>query len=95
MRSLQDALYNWLSIKVVALDRPDDLSAAETAALFESVLKEDHGINQLSYKMEEGLYWITCLQNGKEYRTRFPAELIDVMKDQMRREPDRYRNYCL
>ncbi|MBS2968819.1 hypothetical protein J9317_08620 [Metabacillus sp. KIGAM252] len=93
MRSLQDALYNWLSIKVVALDRPDDQSALETAALFENVLQEDHGIEQLTFHTDDEMYWISCLQNGEEYRTRFPQELIDVMKDQMRREPERFRNY--
>ncbi|KZZ82997.1 MULTISPECIES: hypothetical protein [Bacillaceae] len=93
MRSLQDALYNWLTIKVVALDRPDDQSALETAALFENVLQEDHGIEQLTFHTEDEMYWISCLQHGEEYRTRFPQELIDVMKDQMRREPERFRNY--
>ncbi|MTH52581.1 hypothetical protein GKZ89_04110 [Bacillus mangrovi] len=93
MRSLQDALYNWLSIKVVAIDRPDDQSANETAALFEQVLSEDHAIEQLTFHTEDDMYYITCLQNGEQYRARFPRELIDVMKEQMRREPERYRNY--
>ncbi|AZB42787.1 hypothetical protein CEF21_11040 [Bacillus sp. FJAT-42376] len=93
MRSLQDTLYNWLSIKVVALDRTDDPSAFETAELFEKLLREDHGVEQLTFHPDEDMYWISCVQNGEEYRTRFPKELIDVMKDQMRKEPGRFRNY--
>ena len=30
MGSLQDAIYNWLTIKVVADARPNDLAAVET-----------------------------------------------------------------
>lgn len=34
MQSLQDTIYNWLTIKLVAESRPDDLAAQENDAIF-------------------------------------------------------------
>ena len=42
MKSVQDTLYNWLTIKVVCDARPDDTAAKETLNLFEEMLTDDH-----------------------------------------------------
>ena len=34
MNSVQDAVYNWLTIKVVCDERPEDLAAVETEKMF-------------------------------------------------------------
>ena len=40
MKSLQDAIYNWLTIKIVSDARPDDTAALETTQMFEQILAE-------------------------------------------------------
>ncbi|GKU78340.1 hypothetical protein [Paenibacillus sp. L3-i20] len=41
---LEDALFNWLQIQIVATARPDDEAAGNTLAFFEQILREDHGL---------------------------------------------------
>jgi hypothetical protein len=40
----EDALFNWLQIRIVADGRPDDQAAKETLSFFEQILNEDHGL---------------------------------------------------
>jgi hypothetical protein len=45
---LQDALFNWLQIYLVAEARPEDNAAKETVKFFDHILKEDHGVTEYS-----------------------------------------------
>ena len=42
MNSLQDTLYNWLSIKVVSDMRPADTAAQETTEMFQGMLEKEY-----------------------------------------------------
>jgi hypothetical protein len=93
MKSVQDAIYNWLTIKVVADARPDDHAAQETLSFFNELLTEDHLIQEISFTKDDILYLVTYKRDGEERTIRFPVELIDVMYEQMEKEPHRYVNY--
>lgn len=93
MKSLQDALYNWLTIKVVCDARPDDSAAVETKDLFENILTEDHSIRDLEVTKDESMYYISYFSNGENKKTRFPIELVEVLLNQINENPDRYENY--
>jgi hypothetical protein len=93
VNSLQDALYNWLTIKVVSEDRPDDLSADETKKLFEAILTEDHGLANIKVTKDEDMYYVHFEKDGEKKHSRFPVELIEVMLLQMRAEPEKFKNY--
>ncbi|WP_223700375.1 hypothetical protein [Sutcliffiella deserti] len=93
MRSLQDTLYNWLTIKVVAEARPDDKSAQDTMHLFESILKDDHHIKDIIVTKGNPMYTVSYAKDGEVHKTRFPVELIDVMIEQIKSEPEKYHNY--
>lgn len=43
---LEDALFNWLQIHLVAEARPEDRAAQETVRFFEQILQEDHGLTE-------------------------------------------------
>lgn len=90
---LQDAVYNWLTIKVVAQARPDDTAAQETEQFFADLLREDHAMDQIAFTKEDDVYTVTCTANNESRTFRFPAELIEAMLDQINREPDKYANY--
>jgi hypothetical protein len=45
---LDDALFNWLQIKLVADARPSDEAAKETELFFREILTEDHGLDEFS-----------------------------------------------
>ena len=48
MNSVQDAIYNWLTIKVVIDHRPEDTAAKETVLWFENTLQEKFRYIRLS-----------------------------------------------
>jgi len=93
MKSLQDTLYNWLTIKVVCDARPDDTAASDTRLLFEQLLHEEHHVEITVVRKEEPFYFVEYLINHEQKTGRFPIELIDVMLDQINAEPEKYKNY--
>lgn len=93
MKSLQDAIYNWLTIKVVLDFRPDDLAAAETEEMFLDILKNEHSLEDITVTKDLMMYYVNYEQNGKQKMHRFPRELVEVMLRQINREPEKYENY--
>ncbi|UOY93774.1 hypothetical protein MUG87_06550 [Ectobacillus sp. JY-23] len=93
MRSIQDALYNWLTIKTVAEARPDDEAAKETYALFADMLFHEHGVTETKLEKYEEMYMVYYTAHGLEKTARFPSELIDCYVEQMEREPQKFQNY--
>lgn len=95
MRSLQDAVYNWLSIKVVADHRPEDQSAVETTRLFREILSEDHKVESIDVQCQENRYVVTCEILDQKPRTfHFPRELIETIYHQIKNEPDKYPTFA-
>lgn len=93
MKSLQDAIYNWLTIKVVVDARPNDTAALDTVSLFEDILVNEFKVKDLVVHKDDVMYLVTYKIDGEEKNARFPVELIDVMHDQIQENPERYRNY--
>ena len=93
MKSLQDALYNWLSIKVVSDARPEDKAASETTEMFYTILLNDHNISDIHIQKVEEMYMLSYIKEGQKGTSRFPAELIDCMLDSINENPERYKNY--
>lgn len=95
MKSLQDVLYNWLTIKVVCDARPDDTAARDTKDLFDEKLTGEHQVSEIDVTMDETMYYVSYLHGGETKKTRFPRELIEVMLNQINQEPEKYQNYPL
>lgn len=93
MKSIQDALYNWLSIKIVSDERQDDTAAKKTATLFERILREEHLVSNLKVTTDETMYFIQYFQDGEEKSNRFPRELVEVILHQINEQPEKYVNY--
>lgn len=93
MNSVQDSLYNWLTIKVVSDARPEDAAAVETEVMFRDILEEEHEIAELEIHTDDVFYYISYAQNEKTGQARFPRELIEVMLNQINESPDRYKIY--
>ena len=93
MKSLQDALYNWLSIKVVSDARPEDKAASETTEMFYAILLEEHKVADIDIQKADEMYMLSYTKEGQKATSRFPAELIDCMLDSIKENPERYKNY--
>ena len=93
MNSVQDAIYNWLTIKVVIDHRPEDTAAKETVLWFENTLQEKFGISDYHYKKSGGWYIVTYKNEESVNEFRFPEDMIEVMLNQILQNPEHYRNY--
>jgi hypothetical protein len=93
LKSLQDALYNWLTIKVVCDERPDDKAAVETKELFDNILIDDHGVTDIKVTTDAAMYYIEYQHQGETKKGRYPRELIEIMLNQINLEPEKYENY--
>ncbi|GLB60350.1 hypothetical protein [Cytobacillus sp. NCCP-133] len=93
MKSLQDSLYNWLTIKIISDERPDDKAAIDTERMFFEILGDEHQISDLEVAKDEVMYYVHYTKDGERNKTRFPRELIEVMLNQIKNEPEKYVNY--
>lgn len=93
MKSLQDSLYNWLTIKIVCDARPDDSAAKETLDLFDDMLISQHHVSEIEITTDDVMYYVSYKQNGENKKTRYPRELIEIMLNQINQEPEKYVNY--
>lgn len=93
MNSVQDAIYNWLTIKVVMDHRPEDAAANETVLWFEQTLQEKFGLTEYSYKKSDEWYTVSFKVGGAVKELRFPEDMIEVMLHQILQNPEHYRNY--
>ena len=93
MQSVQDAIYNWLTIYVVCDSRPDDLAAVETERMFYSILVEDYEISNIEVDKDDRNYHVSFLRNNEQRKMSFPKDLIDVMLKQINEAPDKYIIY--
>ncbi|MFF2445992.1 hypothetical protein ACFVSW_02735 [Neobacillus sp. NPDC058068] len=93
MKSLQDALYNWLTIKVVFDARPEDTAAKETLEYFDEMLTSKHHVSNIETTTDEMMYYLSYQQGEEMKKARYPRELIEIMLDQINNEPEKYENY--
>ncbi|WP_426447752.1 hypothetical protein ACP26L_26120 [Paenibacillus sp. S-38] len=85
--NLQDALFNWLQISLVAAARPEDGAAVETRDFFEVILREDHGLQSFAYEPEGERYRIDYTADGQIRTQRFDAELADQLLTDINSNP--------
>ena len=66
MKSLQDALYNWLTIKVVCDARPDDTAAREHVIFLMRLLTDEHHFSNIEVTTDEMMYYVSYQQGEKQ-----------------------------
>jgi hypothetical protein len=77
---VEDALFNWLQIKLVADGRPDDNAAKETLSFFEEILKEDHAMEFFGIgNVDDSMYHVTYTVEGKKKTQLFDRERADQL----------------
>ncbi len=72
---LEDALFNWLQIKLVAAARQDDQAARDTLAFFEQILTEDHGLTDFAItKTDDTMIHLKYEKDGRVKLQLYPRE---------------------
>jgi hypothetical protein len=77
---LQDALFNWLQMKIVSDARPEDEAAKETLDFFGIILSEDHHLSNIEVGLETGdklyIQYVVDGENKKQIFDRARAEQL-------------------
>lgn len=84
----EDALFNWLQIKVVADARADDRAAQDTAQFFYEILVEDHKLTDIAVAEHgEGMLRMTYRQDGEPGHKTFDRELVEQLLHDINMNP--------
>lgn len=81
MRSLQDTVYNYMTIKVLLDQNPEDHAAIETCAFFAEMMRENYSAHFVSYEVVDEEYIVMIKVEENERKFTFPSDMIDYMKD--------------
>jgi len=84
---LDDALFNWLQIRVVADARPNDRSAVDTVNFFFDILKENHQVTQLQYSKDATMYTVRYTVGEKNNMQMFDSEAVEQLLTAINSEP--------
>ncbi|MDF2669200.1 MAG: hypothetical protein K0R67_1506 [Paenibacillus sp.] len=77
---VRDALYNWLQMKIVSEERPEDGAAKETLDFFAEILREDHHVTNFSIdSMDSSAIIIRYDHEGVTAHERFDRELAEQL----------------
>ena len=85
---LEDALFNWLQIKIVSDARPDDRAAEDTMMFFGKILEEDHNITGLTIvERKDTMIHICMEQDGEEQVKAFDREWAETLLKDINSNP--------
>ncbi|MFF2886776.1 hypothetical protein [Paenibacillus sp. NPDC057967] len=72
---LEDALFNWVQIRLVADARQEDGAARDTLAFFEEILQEDHGLSSFEIeRADETMLYVRYVKDGRALLKLYPRE---------------------
>lgn len=85
---LQDALFNWLQIRLVADARPDDNAAKETESFFAEILRDDHKLTGIRIdSVDETMIRLRYEQDGKTKLQMFDREHAEQLLSDIAANP--------
>ncbi|MEX2462434.1 MAG: hypothetical protein WD469_14235 [Paenibacillaceae bacterium] len=85
---LQDALFNWLQMKIVSDARPDDGAAKETLDFFGIILTEDHHLSDVVEGSEdESRLFIQFVVDGESKKQLFDRERAEQLLTDINSNP--------
>ena len=86
--NLQDALFNWLQMKIVSTHRSNDRAAKDTLDFFAEILREDHGLEQFEIEKRDDEYYEVAIRSKKGTEVkRFDRELADRLLAEIEANP--------
>jgi hypothetical protein len=87
MKQFENALFDYLQIKVVSDARPEDSAAKKTSDFFYSILEEDYKVEQLDFKKDATMYHVTYTTGGKTKTKFYDKESIEQLLTAIEAEP--------
>ncbi|MCR8641948.1 hypothetical protein NV379_04690 [Paenibacillus sp. N1-5-1-14] len=85
---LQDALFNWLQIRVVSEAREDDNAARETMDFFETILREDHNLSHFAIvQTDDSMYVLDYVHEGVSKKQMFDRISVEALLHDINSNP--------
>ncbi len=87
---LNDAIFNWLQMKIVYEARLQDQAAKDTLDFFAEILHDDHHIDQIEVHLEnESHYVVTYLQKEqtKPVKHQIDREAVEKLLEDINSNP--------
>lgn len=85
---LDDALFNWLQIQIVAEARPDDNAAVETRDFFLQILTEDYHLTFVQVdKIDDTMIHLRYELEGRSKVQMFPREAAEKLLSDINENP--------
>lgn len=85
---LQDALFNWVQIQMVADARPEDRAAQSTVEFFATVLQEDHHVSACHIEqIDQTMVHIRYAVNGSTKKQMIPRESAEQLLQDINSNP--------
>lgn len=85
---LQDALFNWLQIKLVADSRTEDRAARDTMDFFEEILRADHKLTRFEVTgKDERFVTVSYEVEGETKTQRFERETVEQLLHDINANP--------
>jgi hypothetical protein len=85
---LEDALFNWLQIKLVADARQDDQAALDTLVFFEQILTEDHSLSSFVItKIDDTMIHVKYEKDGRSKLQFYPREACEQLLTDIESNP--------
>lgn len=76
---LEDAIFNYLQIKIVSDARPDDKAAKDTMHFFEEILRDDHKLANVHITEREDLLQVHFEHEGSQQVKSFDREIAQQL----------------
>lgn len=84
---LENAIFNWLQIKVVAEARPNDQAAKKTVDFFYEILVEDHSLQDIRVEADDTMYTVRYRVKSKPTEKKYPREVAEQLLHDIENEP--------
>ena len=88
--SLHDVLFNWLQLRLVVDQRPDDEAAIDSLNHINDILKQVHQASVLSAAKADDRYQVTYQVSGKEESQFFSSSEAEILLQFINENPERY-----
>lgn len=85
---LDDALFYWLQMKLVADARPDDAAAQDTWSFFAQILAEDHHITSVQVeRQDDSMIYVRYEREQRSKLQMFPREAAEQLLTDINSNP--------
>lgn len=85
--TLDDTVFNWLQMKVVADHRLDDQPAQETFQFFTDILQEEFKLSDIEVDKEDPMYIIRYVYEQEQKEQKVPIEFAHQLLYDIESEP--------